>query len=86
MKFLAVLALFALASAEIYLEEKFDDGNAWKDRWIQSKHKSDYGQWKLTSGKFYGDVEEDKGIQTSEDARFYSIGRKFDKTMESNRR
>jgi len=84
MKFLAVLALFALASAEIYLEEKFDDGNAWKDRWIQSKHKSDYGQWKLTSGKFYGDVEEDKGIQTSEDARFYSIGRKFDKTMESN--
>jgi len=81
---LAVLALFALASAEIYLEEKFDDGNAWKDRWIQSKHKSDYGQWKLTSGKFYGDVEEDKGIQTSEDARFYSIARKFDKTIDSN--
>lgn len=37
----------------------FSDG--WKSRWAESKHKSDYGQWKLTSGKFYGDAELDKG-------------------------
>lgn len=28
---------------------------------MESKHKSDYGQWKLTAGKFYGDPEKDKG-------------------------
>lgn len=44
-----------------------------------SKHKDDYGKWKLTAGKFYGDAEENKGIQTSQDARFYSISAKFDK-------
>ena len=28
---------------------------------MDSKHKSDYGEWKLTAGKFYGDAEKDKG-------------------------
>lgn len=37
----------------------FSDG--WKTRWTESKHKSDYGQWKLSAGKFYGDAEADKG-------------------------
>jgi len=85
MKFIiCLLALFGIAAAEVYLNEKFDDGDAWKSRWIQSKHKSDLGEWKLTAGKFYGDAEEDKGIQTSQDAHFYGISRKFDKTMSSN--
>lgn len=35
--------------------------DAWKSRWVESKHKSDYGEWKLTAGKFYGDAEADKG-------------------------
>jgi len=84
MKLIICLALFGIAAAEVYLNEKFDDGDAWKSRWIPSKHKSDLGEWKLTAGKFYGDAEEDKGIQTSQDARFYGISRKFDKTMASN--
>lgn len=29
---------------------------------MNSKHKSDYGEWKLTAGSFYGDAEKDKGI------------------------
>jgi len=33
----------------------------------------------LTAGKFYGDAEKDKGIQTSEDARFYGTSAKFEK-------
>ena len=33
----------------------------WKDRWVESKHKSDYGKFEWTSGKFYGDVDKDKG-------------------------
>lgn len=44
-----------------------------------SKHKDDYGKWKLTAGKFYGDAEVNKGIQTSQDARFYSVSSKFNK-------
>ena len=30
-----------------------------------------------TAGKFYGDAEKDKGIQTSQDARFYALSREF---------
>ena len=33
----------------------------WKERWVQSQHKSDYGSFEWTSGKFYGDVDKDKG-------------------------
>lgn len=35
--------------------------DAWKSRWVESKHKSDYGKFVLTAGKFYGDAEKDKG-------------------------
>ena len=34
---------------------------SWKDRWVQSKQKSDYGSFDWTAGKFYGDAEKDKG-------------------------
>ena len=33
----------------------------WEERWVQSTHKSDYGKFKWTAGKFYGDEEKDKG-------------------------
>ena len=33
----------------------------WEERWVTSKHKSDYGKFEWTSGKFYGDVDKDKG-------------------------
>lgn len=36
---------------------------AWSDRWIQSTKRSDYGAFKLSAGKFYGDAEKDKGEQ-----------------------
>lgn len=35
--------------------------DAWKSRWVESKHKSDYGKFVLTAGRFYGDAEKDKG-------------------------
>lgn len=35
--------------------------DAWNSRWVESKHKSDYGKLILTAGKFYGDAEKDKG-------------------------
>ncbi|XP_058493767.1 calreticulin 3a [Solea solea] len=78
----AVLAVFAsvavIIDATVHFREQFDDGDAWTSRWTPSKHKSDYGEWKLTAGKFYGDAEADKGIQTSQDARFYATSARFE--------
>ncbi|NXK88326.1 CALR protein, partial [Formicarius rufipectus] len=50
---------------------------AWTRRWGEAKHKADYGRLVLTPGKFYGDAEKDKGIQTSQDARFYALSSRF---------
>jgi len=77
---LALIALVALASANTYFKEEFD--NSYTSRWVVSNwKKSDgtAGEWKHTAGDFYGDAEEDKGIQTSQDARFYAISAKFPK-------
>lgn len=39
------------------------------------------GKFKWTAGKFYGDADKDKGIQTSEDAKFYGVSAKFEKAF-----
>ncbi|RCV40090.1 hypothetical protein SETIT_9G023700v2 [Setaria italica] len=78
----AVAALIALASVaavagEVFFQEKFDDG--WEDRWVKSDWKKDdstAGEWNHTSGKWNGDAD-DKGIQTSEDYRFYAISAQY---------
>lgn len=43
--------------------------DAWKSRWVNSEHKSDYGELKLTAGNFYGDAEKDKGENSAEKMR-----------------
>ncbi|CAD5224064.1 unnamed protein product [Bursaphelenchus okinawaensis] len=73
----ALLALTALTVAEVYLKEEFGDG--WEDRWVQSKHKDDFGKFVASAGKWYGDEKRDTGIKTSQDARFYAISTKFNK-------
>uniref|UniRef100_A0A8D2PAY6 Calreticulin n=1 Tax=Zosterops lateralis melanops TaxID=1220523 RepID=A0A8D2PAY6_ZOSLA len=52
--------------------------DSWSSRWVESKHKPDYGRFVLTAGKFYGDADKDKGIQTSQDARFYALSSRFE--------
>merc|ERR1711937_963228 len=76
MKCIAILAIaaFALASAEVYFEEDFSGD--WESRWVQSKAKSDLGAFKVSAGKFYNDAEAGKGLQTSQDAKFYAISAK----------
>merc|ERR1719310_1064782 len=76
MKCIAILAIaaFALASAEVYFEEDFSGD--WESRWVQSKAKSDLGEMKVSAGKFFGDEEAGKGLQTSQDAKFYAISAK----------
>ena len=74
---LCIFAFAAVAAAEVYFSEGFDD--SWTSRWIESTHKgSEQGKFVLTAGKFYNDPEKDKGIKTSEDARFYGASAKFD--------
>ncbi|KAH7655106.1 Calreticulin protein [Dioscorea alata] len=73
----AFVALVSIVAAEVYFEERFDDG--WEDRWVKSDWKRDEntaGEWNHTSGKWNGDAN-DKGIQTTEDYRFYAISAEF---------
>lgn len=73
------LSLVAFANAKVFFKETFDD--AYASRWVVSDWKESEGaagKWAHTAGDFYGDAEADKGIQTSEDARFYAISSKIE--------
>ncbi|XP_067109678.1 calreticulin-like [Osmerus mordax] len=76
----SVLCAIVVVNTEpaVYFREQFDDGGAWTSRWVESSHRPDYGKLVLTAGKFYGDAEKDKGLQTSQDARFYSTSARFE--------
>jgi len=83
MKSVLVIALVALVgcalSETVYFSETFEDGESFRDRWVESTFKgAEQGKFELSHGKFYGDAEKDMGIQTSQDARFYGISAKFD--------
>jgi len=73
-----IATLVAASSAKVFFEEQFKD-DSWSDRWVQSEHKDDLGKFELSAGGFYGDAEKDKGIKTSQDAKFYGLSAKFDK-------
>jgi calreticulin len=75
--FVVLLSIATSALAKVYFQETFDDAS-WESRWVQSKEKSDYGKFKLSHGKYYGDAKKDLGIQTSQDARFYALSAKFE--------
>lgn len=82
--FLAATTVAAApAAAEVFFKEQFD--NDYTKRWVESskwKPKAEMGKFEHTAGEWYGD-KDDKGIQTSEDARFYGISAKMDKTFTS---
>jgi len=76
-----LFGLFLVASVcgEVYFKETFDESYA--DRWVTSNWKKDSGEqgaWELSAGDWYGDAEADKGLKTTQDARFYSISSKID--------
>ena len=49
------------------------------DLWIPSEFPGkELGKFEWTAGKFYGDSLKDKGLKTSEDARFYALSAKFE--------
>ena len=88
MKLLGSFALASLATAEVFFKEDFSAGefifgkidffikikkDGWESRWLQSKHKDDYGKFVLESGK-WNDM---KGLKTSADAKFYASSAGF---------
>ncbi|XP_034978596.1 calreticulin isoform X1 [Zootoca vivipara] len=60
-----------------YFREEFDDEDEWEKRWVQSKHRSDYGKFRVASGRFYGDREKDKGLKATEDTKYYAVSARF---------
>jgi calreticulin len=69
---LLFVGLVAIAAAKVHFQETFDGD--WEKRWVASTFKgAEAGKWEVSAGKFYGDAVADKGLRTSEDARFYQI-------------
>jgi len=62
----------SIVTATVYYSETFDGD--WRSRWVESGFKGeDAGKWDVSAGKFYGDAQADKGLQTTQDAKFYQI-------------
>jgi len=81
------IALLALVLASAMATTWFDDDfskDGWESRWIVSNNKvSDgtAGKWDLDAGTFATDRTAERGLHTSQDARFYSISSKLGKSF-----
>lgn len=71
--FTVAATLMAAASAKIYFNEDFSD----RAKWVDSTARSDFGKLELSSGDFYGDKTINRGLKTTQDARFYSTSAKL---------
>ncbi|XP_063472495.1 calreticulin-3 isoform X2 [Symphalangus syndactylus] len=71
------ICMLQVALATVYFQEEFLDGERWRNRWVQSTNDSRFGHFRLSSGKFYGHKEKDKGLQTTQNGRFYAISARF---------
>jgi len=77
---LLLISIVLVIEGTVYFKEDFDKG--WESRWVVSKVKEadgTLGKWENSAGKYFNDEARDKGIQTSEDARFYQISAAFPK-------
>lgn len=81
MKVALLLALIAAVSGKIFFQENFDAN--WESRWVQSTWKPEEQRGKLvrTAG-VHGD-DSYHGVQTSQDARFYTYAAKIDPPFSS---
>jgi calreticulin len=74
-------ALIACAFATVYFEDDFTK-DGWDSRWVVSNWKKadgTAGTWDLTAGTYYGDEKAERGLHTTQDARFYAISTKIAK-------
>mmetsp|Transcript_97742 Transcript_97742/g.179090 ORF Transcript_97742/g.179090 Transcript_97742/m.179090 type:complete len:394 (+) Transcript_97742:90-1271(+) len=73
------LGSLTAVAGKIYFSETFDD--SWESRWVKSEWKKSEGtagDFGLATGKYFADEKEDKGLITTQDARFYDISASFD--------
>jgi calreticulin len=68
---------FGFVLSEVYFHETFNAG--WEKRWIQAK-RDGLGALVSTEGEFNGKPT-DKGVKTSQDAKFYASSAAFPKTF-----
>jgi calreticulin len=69
-----LIVFVGVCLAEVYFKEEFNDG--WEKRWVKSKFKEaegTNGEFAISAGTYFGDEEEQKGLKTTKDARFYQI-------------
>lgn len=45
------------------------------------KSAEELGNWEWTAGEWFGGSQDDKGIKTGEDSRFYGLSSKFSETF-----
>jgi len=76
------MAAAIVAASASYFEGFSGD---WESRWVQSK-KGDIGKWVVRPGKFFADAELNKGISTSQDAKFYHIASKFPTVVDGSKK
>jgi calreticulin len=76
MKLALLSSLIAGTSAKVFFEETFGS----MDGWVASEWKSDteMGKFELKTSKFPADEEENLGLATTEDSRFYGIAKPFE--------
>jgi len=75
-----VAFLVSLVAGKVYFKETFDD--SYSSRWVESswkKSSGEAGKWGHSAGPFYGNEEIEKGLETTQDARFYATSAKFPK-------
>lgn len=73
-----LLLIFSSSDAKVFFSERFNDDSAF-ERWVNSTHKAgDLGALIISAGKTVADPDEDAGLKTSQDAKFYDISAKFD--------
>jgi calreticulin len=76
---LVLFGLFALSSATVWFRDDFSDPN-WESRWVQSEKRPEHerGKLVLSAGQYFTDETKERGLKTSEDARFYHFTSAFD--------
>jgi calreticulin len=79
----SIVSTRTLHAIIIIIHTSLSIADSYSPKWVQSKARSDYGEWKITAGEWFGDAKEDKGLQTSQDARHYSLSAKFDKLFDN---
>jgi calreticulin len=75
MRFLFFLGALALATATVLFEETFPEKKL--DGWVESSNNK--GKTEAGLGLFYGDADASVGLKTTENARFYAVGKSFPK-------